>query len=52
VTTIAALKDAGLITTEKDRGSDTNRGYTRFGHTEYAELTPAGHAYLAGLRAR
>jgi hypothetical protein len=52
VTTIAALKDAGLITTEKVRGSDTYRGYTRYGHTEYAELTPAGHAYLAGLRAR
>lgn len=51
-TTIAALKDAGFITTEAIRGSDMHRGFTRYGHTVYAEITPMGRAYLAGLRAR
>lgn len=51
-TTLAALKDAGLITTDKVWGSDTYRGYTRRGYTEYAELTPEGRAFLAGLEAR
>ena len=51
-TTIAALKDAGLITTESVSGSDMHRGFTRYGHTIYAEITPMGRAYLAGLRAR
>lgn len=52
VTTIAALKAAGLIVTEKVRGSDTHRGYTRYGHIEYAQLTPEGRAFIAGMKAR
>lgn len=50
--TIDAMRDAGYITTENVRGSDTHRGFTRFGHTTYATLTPAGRAALKAHVAR